>query len=212
MKKRRHPGRRRGAAAQRWPREEEGPRMGRGNDQGGGGALPLVTAPGRRRGALHPFAADRAAIFCGDLWEEERGRRWRTGPEGGGVGPVRVLWATPSGRRREGVAGSSPWEEEGGGNSNSLVGTPGGFACQTGDHRPADAEVLKITRGQGIQFADRLTIDSAASPVFLHALNRAQQAASKAGFGGGSICLGDDSHFRILSHLIFAPFPDGPVL
>src|SRR5690554_6108524 len=53
--------------------------MGRGIAQGGW-ALPLTTAPGGRRGAVVSVLPLVAANFCGDPWEEERGRRRHSEP------------------------------------------------------------------------------------------------------------------------------------
>ncbi|MGZ3215794.1 hypothetical protein [Paracoccus sp. T5] len=82
---------------------------------------------------------------------------------------------------------------------------PSSFVGKAGDHRTVDAQIIQIAGRQGVQFTHGLAVNGAAGAVFLHALDRGQQAATQAVVGGGVLCLGDNSHCRILSvRLVFA--------
>lgn len=104
-----------------------------------------------------------------------------------------------------------PREEEGPAEWECLLlrCAPRRFLSQTGDHRAIDPQVVQIAGGEGIEFTDRLAVDSAACAVFLHPLDRAEQAATQASVGGGVQSMSDNSHGRFLSSRL-VPFPDWP--
>lgn len=128
-------------------------------------------------------------------------------------GPALSRGDTLLGGGGESVANPCPGRRSGG-NSNSLFRrTPGCFVSQAGDHRAADSQIVQITGGQRIQFANGLAIDCVASAIFLIALNRSRQTSAQAGCGRCVLCLGEYGHCFIPCIFFgLAPGPDGPAL
>lgn len=81
----------------------------------------------------------------------------------------------------------------------------GRFMGQAGDHRTVDAQIVQIAGGQRVEFTQGLTVDRTAGAVFLHPLNRVQQAATQASLDGGVLCLSDNSHDISFHRLVRRP-------